>query len=119
MKKLFLLRKMKEMLIKYEAKFSPLYFFDFFENFGYNIFEENIDILKGVKLMRIGDKQVKELFLYGNIMGSDYAGGIAFDEGTEIVNLYFETKEELEGLQNMIGQFLNIYRKEEDANNAQ
>ena len=28
-------------------KFSPLYFFDFFKNLGYNILEENIGILKG------------------------------------------------------------------------
>jgi len=66
--------------------------------------------------MKIGNKEIKELFLHGHIMDSEYAGGIILDEGNESIDFYFKTKEEMEAVKSLLDQFLNIYRKEEELN---
>ena len=66
--------------------------------------------------MKIGNKEIKELFLHGYIMGSEYAGGIILDEGNESIDIHFKTKAEIEAVKSMLDQFLNIYRKEEEFN---
>ena len=62
--------------------------------------------------MKINNKQIKEIFLHSKIFNTEYSAGASFDNGTEIIDIHFEDKRELEWILKTINHFLKFYEEE-------